>query len=105
MGHLGTSVPGFCTEFRYLSYGQSGLAWGDIFEKSPKIKKIHFFKKWTCPKNPEMSFSRKKAAGGPMQETQPEAFKNTGIYIYMIPPEKSHMAPYEITLFYRNLKK
>ena len=28
------------------------------------------------------------------------------IYIYnMIPPEKSHMAPYEITLFYRNLKK
>ena len=34
--HLGTSVPGFCTEFRYLSYGQSGLAWGAIFEKSQK---------------------------------------------------------------------
>ena len=23
----------------------------------------------------------------------------------MLPPEKLHMAPYEITLFYRNLKK
>ena len=58
MGHLGTSVPGFCTEFRYLSYGQSGLAWGAIFEKSSKIKKIHFLRKWTCPKNPEMSLFR-----------------------------------------------
>ena len=60
MGHLGTSVPGFCTEFRYLSYRQSGLAWGAFFEKSPKIKNINFLRKWTCPKNPEMSFFRKK---------------------------------------------
>ena len=36
--------PGFCTEFGYLSYGQSGLAWRAIFEESPNFKKIHFFK-------------------------------------------------------------
>ena len=28
--------PGLCTEFRYLSDGQNGLAWGAIFEKMPK---------------------------------------------------------------------
>ena len=33
MRHLGTSVPRFCTEFRYLLYGQSGLAWGAILSK------------------------------------------------------------------------
>ena len=33
MRHLGTFVPRFCTEFRYLSYGQSGLAWGAILRK------------------------------------------------------------------------
>ena len=30
---LDTLRPGFCTEFRYLSYGQSGLALGAIFGK------------------------------------------------------------------------
>ena len=43
MGHLGTSVPGFCTEFRYLSYGYSGLAWGAIFEKIIKNQENTLF--------------------------------------------------------------
>ena len=83
MGHLGTSVPGFCTEFRYLSYGRSGFAWGAIFEKSPKIKKMYFFKKWTCPKIQKMLISRKKSRRRPTSTRQPEAFKNMGIYIYI----------------------
>ena len=57
---LDTLRPGFCTQFRYLSYGQSGLAWGAIVEKSPKNKKMYLFKKLTCPKNSEMSFPQKK---------------------------------------------
>ena len=45
MRHLGTLIPRFCTEFRYLSYGQSGLAWGAIFEKVPKYQETpSFFK-------------------------------------------------------------
>ena len=43
MRHLGTSVPGLCTEFWYLLYGQSGLAGGAIFEK------CDFFSKYACP--------------------------------------------------------
>jgi len=58
--------PGFCTEFRYLSDGQSGLAWGAIFEKMPKYQENELFEKWACRKNPEMLISRKKTAGGPM---------------------------------------
>ena len=69
MRHLGTLIPRFCTEFRYESNGQSGLAWGAIFEKVTKYKEIHTFPKWACPKNPEMSISGKKAAGGPAAET------------------------------------
>ena len=48
MRHLGTSVPEFCTEFRYLLYGHSGLAWGAILEKIQKCSffqsmHVHFF--------------------------------------------------------------
>ena len=43
---LETLRPGFCTEFRYLSYGQSGLAWGAIFEKMyQKSRNVIFPKK------------------------------------------------------------
>ena len=45
MRHLGTLIPRFCTEFRYLSYGQSGLAWGAIFEKVPKYQETLSFSK------------------------------------------------------------
>ena len=34
---LETLRPGFYTEFRYLSYAQSGLAWGAILEKMSKF--------------------------------------------------------------------
>ena len=45
MRHLGTLIPRFCTEFRYLSYGQSGFACGAIFEKVPKYQETpSFFK-------------------------------------------------------------
>ena len=81
---LETLRPGFCTEFRYLSYGQSGLAWGAIFEKSPKIKKIHFLRKWTCPKNLEMSFSRKKPPEAQCRKRSRKLLRILGyIYIYM----------------------
>ena len=42
--------PGFCREFRYLSYGQSGLAWGAISEKCPNIRKMNVFKNMHVPK-------------------------------------------------------
>ena len=45
MRHLGTLIPRFCTEFRYLSYGQSGLAWGAIFEKVYKYQETPSFSK------------------------------------------------------------
>ena len=41
MRHLGTLIPRFCTEFRYESNGQSGLAWGAIFEKVTKYLRAH----------------------------------------------------------------
>ena len=61
MRHLGTLIPRFCTEFRYLSYGQSGLACGAIFEKVPKYEEMPSFSKYACPffqeQVPKMSFS------------------------------------------------
>ena len=45
MRHLGTLIPRFCTECRYLLYGQSGLARGAIFEKVPKYQEKCFFVK------------------------------------------------------------
>ena len=61
MGHLGTSVPGFCTEFRYLSYGQSGLAWGAIFEKIIKIQENALFQKMNMSKKSRnVIFPKKK---------------------------------------------
>ena len=61
MRHLGTLIPRFCTEFWYLLYGQSGLAWGAIFEKVPRYQE-----QYSCLKIcmsifqeqvPKMSFS------------------------------------------------
>ena len=51
MGHLGTSVPGFCTEFRYLSYRHSGLAWGAILGKITKNSENALFQKMGMSKN------------------------------------------------------
>ena len=45
MRHLGTLIPRFCTEFRYLSYGQSGFACGAIFEKVTKYQETSSFSK------------------------------------------------------------
>ena len=45
MRHLGTWIPRFCTEFRYKSDGQSGLAWGVIFEKVTRYWEMHTFPK------------------------------------------------------------
>ena len=61
MRHLGTLIPRFCTEFRYESYGQSGLARGAIFEKCSNIKKSALFSKYARPffqeQVPKISFS------------------------------------------------
>ena len=72
---------GFAQNFDTFHMGR--VVWpGEPFLKNhQKSRKCTFSKNGHVQKNPEMSFSRKKAAGGPMQETQPEAFKNTGIYI------------------------
>ena len=51
MGHLGTSVQGFCTEFRYLSYGHSDLAWRAIFEKIIRNQENARFEKMDMSKN------------------------------------------------------
>ena len=75
--------PGFCIEFRYLLYGQSGLAWGAIFEKITKYQENHLFKKWACPKNQEMLISGKKSRPRPM----------------------THGVSYKFQVFYRHLKK
>ena len=91
MGHLGTSVPGFCTEFRYLSYGHSGLAWGAIFEASPNIRKMWFLTKWTCLKIQKNANFQKKNAGGQRPLGSQKLLRI--------------LAPYEIFLFYRKLKK
>ena len=56
-----------------------------------------------------MWISRKKSRRRPTSTRQPGAFKNMGVYIYNIIyiclQKKWHMSPYEISLFYRNLKK
>ena len=61
MRHPGTFMPRFCVEFRYLLYGQSGLAWGAIFEKVSKYQEKCSFSKYACPffqeQVPKMSFS------------------------------------------------
>ena len=59
MGHLGTSVPGFCTEFRYLSYGQSGLAWGAILKNHQKSRKLTFWENGHVQKIQKCFFSKK----------------------------------------------
>ena len=60
MGHLGTLIPRFCTEFRYESNGQSGLAWGAIFEKITKYQENTIFQKRACPKIPGMLICQEK---------------------------------------------
>ena len=84
MGHLGTSVPGFCTEFRHLSYGQSGLAWGAIFEKSPKIKTMHFLKNGHVQKIQKCHFPEKKPPEAQCRKRSRKLLRILGyIYIYM----------------------
>ena len=59
LGPWDTLGPGFWKGFRYLSYGQSGLAWGAIFEKNRRTDKIHFLK--TCvSKKSRNGIARKK---------------------------------------------
>ena len=60
MRHLGTLIQWFCTDFRYLLYGQTGLAWGAIFEKVTQNEEIQTFGKWVCPKFPEMLILREQ---------------------------------------------
>ena len=49
MRHLGTLMLWFCTEFRYLVYGQSGLAWGAISEKEIQGTLVFLFSKYARP--------------------------------------------------------
>ena len=80
---LDTLRPGFCTEFQYLSYGQSGFACGAIFEKNTQILgNVHFFKNVHVQKIQKCHFSEKKTPEA-QRRTQPVAFKNTGVYIYI----------------------
>ena len=37
--------PGFCAEFRYLSYGQSGWAWEAVFEEITRFQENELFQK------------------------------------------------------------
>ena len=54
----------FCPEINI-----SGFFGHAIFEKVTKYEEMHTFPTWACPKNPDMSISGKKAAGGPAAET------------------------------------
>ena len=78
MGHLGTSVPGFCTEFRYLLYGHSGFAWGAIWGKIIKNQENALFENMDMSKNSKNVNFPKKSRRRPTSTRQPEAFKNTG---------------------------
>ena len=70
MRDLGEWRSGFYSEFRYKSREHSGLACEAILGKITKYNaNTYVFKKWTCPKNPEMLISGKKDAGGPAAET------------------------------------
>ena len=78
MGHLGTSVPGFCTEFRYLLYGHSGFASGAILGKIIKHQENTLFEKMGMSKKSKNVNFPKKSRRRPTSTRQPEAFKNTG---------------------------
>ena len=57
---LGEWRPGFYSEFRYASREHGGLAWGAL-GKMTKLREMHTFWKWACPKFPEIYiFLRKK---------------------------------------------
>ena len=59
-------IPGFCTEFRYLSDGQSGLACVAFFEeKTAHTKKIVFFKDGHVKKIQKCKFLKKKKSAAP----------------------------------------
>ena len=51
---------GFAQNFDTFHMGRVVWPGEPFLKKSQKFKKMHLFKKWTCPKNPEMSFSRRK---------------------------------------------
>ena len=60
--------PGFCTEFRYLSYGQSGFAWGAIFEKIIKYQEKYIFSKMCMSKKSRNVIFQKKSRRRPNEE-------------------------------------
>ena len=82
---------GFAQNFDTFHMGIVVLPGEPFWEKSPKIKKMHFLRKWTCPKIQKMLISRKKAAGGQRPLGSQKLLRI--------------LAPYEISLFYRKLKK
>ena len=51
---LGEWRPGFHSEFRYASREHSGLAWGAFPGKMTKFQEMITFRKWTCPKFPDI---------------------------------------------------
>ena len=82
---------GFAQNFDTFYMGIVVLPGEPFWEKSPKIKKMNFLRKWTCPKIQKMLISRKKAAGGQRPLGSQKLLRI--------------LAPYEISLFYRKLKK
>ena len=69
-------------------YGQSGLAWGAIFEKVAKYKEIHTFPKRACPKNPEMAISGKKKRRRPSGRDSQELLRRYPVW--KLPPQNSN---------------
>ena len=88
---------GFAQNFDTFHMGVVVLPGEPFWEKSLKIKKMHFLRKWTCLKIQKMLISRKKAAGGQRPPGSQE--------LLIIWELLRILAPYEISLFYRNLKK
>ena len=56
---------GFAQNFDTFHMGRVVWPGEPFLKKSLKSKKTNFLRKWTCPTNPEMSFSRKKSRRRP----------------------------------------
>ena len=95
--HLGTFIPRFCTEFRYLLYGQSGLAWGAIFEKNTNINKVTFFKIGNVQKIHKCQFLEQKAAGG---QWHPESPMNSNFFTEISKSDFSPKSVFLVTFFH-----
>ena len=66
-------------------------------KKYPNIKKMHFFKNVHVQKIQKCHFSEKKPPEA-QRGTEPAAFKNTGVYLYLHLPKK--ISPYIYTHIY-----